>query len=144
MQDKKEFDQKEYIIQYKKEHYSTFKVDLLKEEKKEFDNVLKHENITKVDFLRNSIFEFKKERKIKMNRYDVINFIKQRKVEKKDFETQKCSVEGYAISNGDCFEVTELNDDNFILINVYDIEDKLLESGYISKTDCEALIKSTN
>ena len=53
--EKKEvFNQNEYLNQYKKDHYSTFKVDLKKEEKKELDILLKECNLTKKQFLLNA------------------------------------------------------------------------------------------
>ena len=151
MQDKKEFNQKEYIIQYKKEHYSTFKVDLLKKEKKEFDNVLKSENITKTDFLRESIFEFKKGRKIEMNRYDVISFIKRRRVkERKNFEedfalgnysNQNQNLEGtHVLADGSSFFTIVLKTDDFAYISVEDEEGYTLEDGYVTYEAYEELI----
>lgn len=56
----KEFDQNKYIQQYNKEHYSAFKVDLLKSEKVEIDNILNLKNISKANFLRKAIEEIKK------------------------------------------------------------------------------------
>lgn len=64
-----EFNQKEYIKNYNKENYSTFKVDLKKEEKEELDDLFKKLNIKKSDFLRKSIENFKEE--IKMKKYYV-------------------------------------------------------------------------
>lgn len=64
-----EFNQKEYIKNYNKENYSTFKVDLKKDEKEELDNLLKMLNIKKSDFLRKSIENFKEE--VKMKKYCV-------------------------------------------------------------------------
>ena len=49
---KEEFNQKAYINKYKKEHYSTFKVELPKETKKELDEILKIQNLTKAQFLK--------------------------------------------------------------------------------------------
>ena len=63
---KKEFNQKEYINKYKKEHYSTFKVELPKATKKELDEILKLQNLTKSQFLRNAINDLKS--KIKKGR----------------------------------------------------------------------------
>lgn len=53
------FNQKKYIQQYQKKNYSVFKVDLKKEEKLELDTLLKKENLTKAQFLRNAIQELK-------------------------------------------------------------------------------------
>lgn len=61
MQETKTFNQNEYINNYKKEHYSTFKVDLKKKEKQELDELLKQHNITKKQFLMDAIKKFKEE-----------------------------------------------------------------------------------
>lgn len=63
---KKEFNSTEYKRTYSKEHYSTFKVDIKKEEKKELDDLLKIKGISKAQFLRNAIIDLKKEGKYKM------------------------------------------------------------------------------
>lgn len=142
MQDKKEFNQKEYIIQYKKEHYSTFKVDLLKDEKKALDKILKNENMTKTDFLRKSIIEFKKERKIEMNKFDVINFLKNRKVkEKEEFEEifalgnypqQDTNLEkDYKLEDGFFFTLVS-KDDDYAYISVFDEEEDEIFDGYFT------------
>ncbi len=55
MNDKKEFNQQQYIKEYNKEHYKTFKVELKKEEKEELDELLKKLGITKAAFLRDAI-----------------------------------------------------------------------------------------
>lgn len=142
MQDKKEFNQKEYIIQYKKEHYSTFKVDLLKDEKKALDKILKNENMTKTEFLRKSIIEFKKERKIEMNKFDVINFLKNRKVkEKEEFEEifalgnypqQDTNLEkDYKLEDGFFFTLVS-KDDDYAYISVFDEEEDEIFDGYFT------------
>ena len=142
MQDKKEFNQKEYIIQYKKEHYSTFKVDLLKDEKKALDKILKNENMTKTEFLRKSIIEFKKERKIEMNKFDVINFLKNRKVkEKEEFEEifalgnypqQDTNIEkDYKLEDGFFFTLVS-KDDDYAYISVIDEEEDEIFDGYFT------------
>lgn len=59
---KKEFNQKEYINNYKKEHYSAFKVNLKKDEKLELDQLLKKHKLTKTQFLRNAIDNLKKKK----------------------------------------------------------------------------------
>ena len=142
MQDKKEFNQKEYIAQYKKEHYLTFKADLLKDEKKAFDKILKNENMTKTEFLRKSIIEFKKERKIEMNKFDVINFLKNRKVkEKEEFEEifalgnypqQDTNLEkDYKLEDGFFFTLVS-KDDDYAYISVFDEEEDEIFDGYFT------------
>lgn len=59
----KKFNQKEYIQNYQKEHYAVFKVDLKKEEKLELDSLLKKNNLTKAQFLRNAIQDLKNKQK---------------------------------------------------------------------------------
>lgn len=49
------FNQQKYIQKYNKEHYKTFKVDLKKEEMDLLERLLKKNNLTKAQFLRNSI-----------------------------------------------------------------------------------------
>lgn len=56
------FNQAKYIQQYKKEHYKIFKVELKHEENEELENMLKEDNKTKAQFLRESIEKYKKER----------------------------------------------------------------------------------
>lgn len=58
---KSEFNQNEYIKQYKKEHYSPLKINLKKEEKKELDELLREKNMTQTEFVRNAIENLKKE-----------------------------------------------------------------------------------
>lgn len=49
------FNQKEYINNYKKENYKTFKVEMQKQEKEHLDNLLKDNNLKGSEFLRLSI-----------------------------------------------------------------------------------------
>lgn len=60
MEKKKKFDKQKYDTKYKKEHYSQFKVDLIKEEYQELCNLLEKKGIKKVDFVRNAFKELKK------------------------------------------------------------------------------------
>lgn len=60
MEEKKKFNKKEYDSFYRKNNYLQFKVDLKKSEKEELDILLKENNITKAEFLRNAIKELKK------------------------------------------------------------------------------------
>lgn len=55
-----EFNQKQYIIDYNKEHYKPFKVDLKVEELEELEKLLKAKGITKAQFLRKAIQKLKK------------------------------------------------------------------------------------
>lgn len=50
-----QFDQKKYVMSYRKEHKSQFNVDLNKSEKEELDSLLKENNLTKVEFIRLAI-----------------------------------------------------------------------------------------
>ena len=59
---KKEFNQLEYIKEYNKKHYKAFQVSLPKEEWEELNYILKYYKISKPQFLRNSIMEFKKKK----------------------------------------------------------------------------------
>lgn len=54
------FNQKEYINQYKKEHYSKLVVDLKKETKQELDRLCKEKGITLKQFILNAIEQLKK------------------------------------------------------------------------------------
>ena len=56
------FNQNKYIQQYNKEHYKTFKVDLPKKDKEELDGMLKEDNLTKAEFLKRAIEQYKKAR----------------------------------------------------------------------------------
>lgn len=55
-----EFNKAKYDAEYIKEHYSRFLVDLPKEEKEDFDNLLKEENMSKSQFLKDAIDRYKK------------------------------------------------------------------------------------
>ncbi len=97
------FNQNEYINDYKKEHYSQFKVDLKKEEKKELDELLNAVNLTKKEFLLNSVSKLKEE--IKMKKYYVHS------------GTFNCEKRGNWIYNGDVFNG---NDNNEIFDDVFE------------------------
>lgn len=56
------FNQMEYIKEYNKEHYKTFKVDLKKDEWEEIDSLLKEKGITKAQFIRDAIERLKKQK----------------------------------------------------------------------------------
>ena len=58
--EKEKFNKKKYDINFRKNNYLQFKVDLKREEKLELDSLLKKKNITKAQFLRNAIEELKK------------------------------------------------------------------------------------
>ena len=53
--EKKQFNQKEYINQYKKEHYSPLKINLRNEEKEELTQLLKKVGWSQTQFVRNAI-----------------------------------------------------------------------------------------
>lgn len=53
------FNQSKYIQEYNKEHYKTFKVDLKIKEFEELEKILKKAQLTKAQFLRNAIQNFK-------------------------------------------------------------------------------------
>ena len=57
------FNQKEYINQYKKDHYSQLKVDLFKEDKQELVDICNQEGITIKQFILNAIQKAKKKQK---------------------------------------------------------------------------------
>ncbi len=57
------FNQKKYIQDYQKEHYSIFKVKLKKEEKKELDELLAKTELNQAQFLRNAIQELRNRQK---------------------------------------------------------------------------------
>ena len=59
MQPKKEFNQKEYIMNYNKTHYKQFKVNLKNEEMNELIKLLKQNNLTKTSFLKKAIENLK-------------------------------------------------------------------------------------
>lgn len=56
----KEFNQKKYIQEYIKEHKKQFKVDLNIDEYNELKELLKKNNLSNVQFVRNAITELKK------------------------------------------------------------------------------------
>ena len=59
------FNQKKYKQEYAKAHYTEFRVSLLKEENTELENTLKKYNLSKAQFLRKAIRNFKEEKKMK-------------------------------------------------------------------------------
>ncbi len=63
--EKKKFNQNEYINEYKKKHYSPLKINLKKEEKKELDMLLAEEGLTQAQFVRNAIAKLKAKKKKK-------------------------------------------------------------------------------
>ncbi len=61
MKEKKEkFNQKEYIINYRKTHKKQFTVDLNVDEYNILCDLLKQHNLTKVQFVRNALNELQK------------------------------------------------------------------------------------
>ncbi len=60
MEDKKKFDKRKYDIEYIKTHKKQFRVDLNIKEYDELEALLLKKNITKTQFLRNSIEYLKK------------------------------------------------------------------------------------
>ena len=60
MEDKKKFDKRKYNIEYIKTHKKQFRVDLNIKEYDELEALLLKKNITKTQFLRNSIEYLKK------------------------------------------------------------------------------------
>lgn len=54
------FDQNKYKQEYNKKNYSRFLVDLPKKDKEELDELLKQNGITKAEFLRWAIEQYKK------------------------------------------------------------------------------------
>ena len=57
------FNQREYINQYRKEHYSKLSVDLSKKEKQELIDICNRDGLSIKQFIVNSIQEAKKKRK---------------------------------------------------------------------------------
>lgn len=74
-----EFNQSKYIQQYIKEHKKRFACDLNKEEFEELEKILKEKGLKKVEFLRNSIENLKKERGDNMENVieNLINYVKE-------------------------------------------------------------------
>lgn len=56
------FNQKKYTQEYNKKNYSRFLVDIPKEVKQELDKMLEEDGLTKADFLRKAIKDYKKTR----------------------------------------------------------------------------------
>ena len=54
-----QFNQRKYIIEYNKEHYKAFKVDLKVEELEELEKILKEKEMTKAQFLIDAIKKIK-------------------------------------------------------------------------------------
>ena len=127
----KSFDKKKYDNEYSKEHYKQFKVKLKNEEKEELDKLLDQENITKAQFLRNSIYDFKEELKMKFlekrneekekevevdtNKYDVLYF-KNKKLENLGFGSIDTNYNYISLNNK-----SEIENYVFKMINEFDI-----------------------
>ena len=56
----KKFDKRKYDAEFKKNHYKHFLVDITIKEMEELNDLLNRHNLTKAQFLRNSINELKK------------------------------------------------------------------------------------
>lgn len=117
----KKFNQKEYIQNYQKEHYSAFKVDLKKEEKEELDVLLKKGNLTKAQFLRNAIVDLKENLNKGENRMKEL-------LEKYDIERIEDFVPEFYYQN---------------LVNGYNINKKAVKI-LLDRYSKEELIKVTN
>ena len=61
--EEKKFNQSEYIKEYNKKHYASLRVQLKKEEKEELDQLLKANNLTMPQFIRNAIADLKAQKK---------------------------------------------------------------------------------
>ena len=59
-EEKKKFNQKEYIINYRKAHKKQFTVDLNIDEYNDLCLLLEQNNLTKVQFVRNALKELQK------------------------------------------------------------------------------------
>lgn len=146
------FNKREYDNNYDKEHYSQFKAKLKIEEKESLDNLLENENMTKTDFLKQSIYEFKKGRNIMMNKYDIINFLKRNEVEEKEnfredfsaghYSTQDTLLEKFYELEDGSFNTTVLDDHTYAYISVFDDKDEQIADGYIAYKDYEELISN--
>ena len=55
----KEFNQKDYIKEWKKDNYKQFKVELKKEEKEELTELLKNHDLSGSDFVRLAMISLK-------------------------------------------------------------------------------------
>lgn len=55
----KEFNQKDYIKEWKKDNYKQFKVELKKEEKEELTELLKNNDLSGSDFVRLAMISLK-------------------------------------------------------------------------------------
>ncbi len=117
-----EFNQKEYLRAYMKErrkNIKPFKVDLTIQEKEELDELLVQHNISKVEFLKNAINNFKEE--LKMKKYYIY-----------------CGTEHYEkTSNGweSRGETTQNINDKYI--KVYDTYEKAINTYNSIALNCE-------
>ena len=75
------FNKEVYDREFKKKNYKQFKVDLPIKEKDDLDDMLKMYNISKSEFLKNSIKKFKEEKKMKkyVVTCDTTKFVKDEK-----------------------------------------------------------------
>ncbi len=55
----KEFNQKDYIKEWKKDNYKQFKIELKKEEKEELTELLKNNDLSGSDFVRLAMISLK-------------------------------------------------------------------------------------
>ena len=55
----KEFNQKDYIKEWKKDNYKQFKVELKKEEKEELTEIIKNNDLSGSDFVRLAMISLK-------------------------------------------------------------------------------------
>ncbi len=73
--EKEEFNQKDYIKGYNKENYSQFKAYLKKEEKKEIDEYLNQNNLSKSEFILHSYIKVMEENRMKIQDLYKINIL---------------------------------------------------------------------
>lgn len=113
-----EFNKSKYDIEYIKEHYSRFLVDLPKDEKEELDNLLKEESMSKSQFLKDAIERYKKSTNpiICILFEDYIVFYKY------DEET---NIKYYT----EAFKIKEDENGEFISLSILDVLDTILNTN---------------
>lgn len=62
MQEKKKYNKIEYNAEYNRTHYKTFKANLKPDDYEEIEEILKKENWSKADYLRESIKWYNKDK----------------------------------------------------------------------------------
>lgn len=116
---KEKFNQSDYINEYNRTHYSEFKARLKKEEFEEINSLLKLRDLSKADFLRNAIDDYKQD--VYKMKNDILN-------REYDLDKEKLELLDYWLTY---FIKNELRS------SLSDLESGYCGNGYLDDTDID-------